>query len=140
MDGIIVSKLKKIKHPKGDIFHGIKKSDEGYCGFGEVYFSTIKQGHIKGWKKHSKMILNLVVPVGEIEFVIYNDISQKIFKIKISEKNYQRITIKAGLWVAFQGIGKFNMLLNLSNIEHNPDEVTRINLDKINYKWTEIKN
>ena len=30
MDGVILTSLKQIHHPKGDIFHGMKKSDEGF--------------------------------------------------------------------------------------------------------------
>lgn len=135
MDGVIISPLKKIHHPKGDILHVIKKSDIGFNGFGETYFSSINKGDIKGWKKHTKMILNLVVPVGEIKFVIYNEYKKEFFNINISQKNYQRITIKAGLWLAFQGIVNQNILLNLSNIEHNPNEAINLNLDKIKYKW-----
>ena len=56
MDGVILTPLKKIDHPKGDIYHAMKKSDHGYNGFGEVYFSTINKDDIKGWKKHLKMI------------------------------------------------------------------------------------
>ena len=135
MDGVIVSPLKKIYHPKGDILHALKKSDAGFNGFGEVYFSNINKGDIKGWKKHTKMILNLVVPIGEIEFVIYNEHKKEFFNIKISQNNYQRITVNAGLWVAFQGIANQNILLNLSNIEHSSEEALNIDLEEIKYKW-----
>ena len=43
MDGVIISTLKQIHHPKGDIFHVIKKSDVGFSGFGEAYFSIINR-------------------------------------------------------------------------------------------------
>lgn len=138
MDGVIISPLKKIYHPKGDILHAIKKSDIGYDGFGEAYFSNINKGDIKGWKKHTKMILNLIVPVGEIEFVIYNEDKKEFFNINISQKNYQRITVKPGLWVAFQGIAIQNILLNLSNIEHNINEAINLDLDEIKYRWLQI--
>ncbi|MFW5625378.1 MAG: dTDP-4-dehydrorhamnose 3,5-epimerase, partial [Campylobacter hyointestinalis] len=67
MDGVILTPLKQIYNPKGNIFHAMKNSDIGYLGFGEAYFSTIDQNKIKGWKKHTKMTLNLIVPIGEIE-------------------------------------------------------------------------
>lgn len=135
MDGVILTPLKQIHNPKGDIFHAMKKSDGGYDGFGEAYFSTINQGDIKGWKKHTQMTLNLVVPVGEIEFVVYNEKSKIFFSVKLSQNNYQRLTIQAGLWVGFKGIGQYNMLLNLASIEHDPNESKSIELDKINYEW-----
>ncbi|MDC0092748.1 WxcM-like domain-containing protein [Alphaproteobacteria bacterium] len=135
MDGIILTRLKKINNHKGDIFHAMKKSDVGFEGFGEAYFSTIKQDDIKGWKKHTQMSLNLVVPVGEIQFVIYDEELKKFFDIKLSQNNYQRLTVKPNFWTAFRGVGNYNMLLNLANIEHNPSEAVTIDLSEIKYEW-----
>lgn len=135
MDGVIVNKLRKINHPKGDILKVIKKSDKSFSSFGEVYFSKINQASIKGWKKHKRMHLNLVVPIGEVKFVIYNEKSKKFFSINISEKNNKRLTVKAGLWVAFRGVGKYNVLLNIASIEHDPKEILNLNIDEISYQW-----
>ena len=135
MDGVILTPLKQIHHPKGDIFHGMKKSDEGFDGFGEAYFSTINQDDIKGWKKHTKMTLNLVVPVGEIKFVVYDEETKEFFSVKLSQNNYQRLTVKPNLWMAFQGVGEYNMLLNLASMEHNPNEAITIDLSEIDYEW-----
>lgn len=135
MDGVILTPLKQIYHPKGDIFHAMKKSDIGFDGFGEAYFSTINQNDIKGWKKHTKMTLNIIVPVGNIEFVVYDENSKEFFSIKLSHSNYQRLTVKSGLWVAFRGIGEYNMLLNLASIEHDPNEAINIGIEEIKYEW-----
>jgi dTDP-4-dehydrorhamnose 3,5-epimerase len=132
MDGVILTPLKQIYHPKGDIFHAMKKSDAGFEGFGEAYFSTIHQNDIKGWKKHLQMTLNLVVVSGEIEFVIHNGID---FLQPNFHANYKRLTVKPGLWVAFRGIHEFNMLLNLANLEHDPKEAINIDMDSISYTW-----
>ena len=136
MDGVILTPLKQIIHPKGDVYHAIKVSDFGYDGFGEAYFSSINQNVIKGWKKHSSMTLNLVVPVGAIEFVLYNESKGEFFNIKISKLNYQRLTIKPHLWVAFRGLESENMLLNIANIEHDPKESLNIDIDAIEYNWS----
>jgi len=135
MDGIKLTPLKNIYHSKGSIFKVIKKSENTYNGFGEAYFSTINQGEIKGWKKHTKMISNIVVIFGEVDFVIYNENIDEFYNIKLSQNNYQRLTIQTGLWLAFRGIKKNNILFNLSNIEHDPEEVINTDLNKINYNW-----
>jgi len=132
---LILTPLKQIHNPKGDIFHAMKKTDIGFDGFGEAYFSTINQNDIKGWKKHTKMTLNLVVPVGAIEFVVYDEDKKDFFCVILSQKNYQRLTVKAGLWMAFRGIDKNNMLLNLASIEHDPNEALSIELEEIKYEW-----
>lgn len=135
MDGVILTPLKQIHNPKGDIFHAMKKSDEGFDGFGEAYFSTINQNDIKGWKKHTQMTLNLVVPIGEIMFVVYDEETKEFFSVKLSQNNYQRLTVKPNLWMSFQGFGEYNILLNLASIEHNPNESINIDLSEINYEW-----
>lgn len=135
MDGITLTPLKQIYHPKGNVFHAMKKSDMGFDGFGEAYFSTINQGDIKGWKKHTKMTLNLVVIVGKIEFAVYDEDKKEFFSVVLSQENYQRLTVKAGLWVAFRGLEKQNMLLNIANMEHDPNESVNIGLDEIKYEW-----
>jgi len=133
MDGVILTPLKQIHNPKGDVFHAMKKSDMGFDGFGEAYFSTIHQGDIKGWKKHTQMTLNLVVPIGEIEFIVYNE--KEFFSVKLSSKNYQRLTVQRGLWMSFRGVGESNMLLNLASLEHDPNEAINQPLDAIPYAW-----
>lgn len=130
MDGVILSPLKRIYHQKGDIFHAIKASDKSFYGFGEAYFSEVYKGETKGWKKHSKMTLNLVVAYGAIKFNIHNQETNEYFDTIISADNYNRLTVKPGLWMSFTGIGDKNILLNVANIEHNPDESINADIDK----------
>ena len=135
MDGVILTPLKQIHNPKGDVFHAMKKSDAGFDGFGEAYFSTIHKDDIKGWKKHTKMTLNLVVPVGKIEFIVYDENSKEFFSIELSQDNYQRLTVKPNLWMAFRGVEENSMLLNLASIEHDPSEAINVELSEIKYEW-----
>jgi len=135
LDGVILTPLKQIHHPSGDIFHAMKKSDTGFDGFGEAYFSTIYKNDIKGWKKHTQMVLNIVVPIGKIKFVIYNDKTDEFFSTTLSKDNYQRLTVKSGVWMAFMGVDDSSMLLNLASIEHNPDESINLELEEIEYEW-----
>jgi dTDP-4-dehydrorhamnose 3,5-epimerase len=133
MDGVTLTPLNKITHPKGDIFLAMKESDDGFYGFGEAYFATINKGDIKGWKKHAKMTLNLVVVTGEVEFAVFN--GDDFLSVKLSKDNYQRLTVQPSLWVAFKGLSDENMLLNLASIEHDPGESESVNLNAFDYDW-----
>ena len=62
MQGVRVFPLKIINTPNGEVKHALKNSDDSFSGFGEAYFSSVDFGTIKGWKKHTQMILNLIVP------------------------------------------------------------------------------
>ena len=141
IEGVILTPLKQIVNSKGDLYHAMKQSDIGYESFGEAYFSTVNKDDIKGWKKHTKMVLNLIVPIGAVQFVIYDDrvnssTYNQFFSVELSQKNYQRLTIPAGVWMAFKGIGEdLNMLLNLASIEHDPNEAISKELTHINYTW-----
>ena len=133
MDGVTLTPLRRIEHPKGDIYHAMKASDDGFSGFGEAYFSTVNKSDIKGWKKHNEMTLNLIIVMGEVEFVVHNGID--FFNVKLSKDNYQRLTVKPGLWVAFRGLSNENMLLNLASIEHDPNESKGVDLYTFDYDW-----
>ena len=135
VDGVVLTPLKQIHNPKGDVFHAMKRIDEGFAGFGEAYFSTINQNDIKGWKKHTEMTLNLVVVSGEVEFVLYD--GDGFFNVKLSKKNYQRLTVRPNLWLAFRGLSDENMLLNLASIEHNQNESENVDIGAFDYNWRE---
>lgn len=134
MDGIKLTPLKIIKNPKGNISHAIKMTADGFSNFGEAYFTEIRCGEIKGWKLHKRMVLNLVVPVGKVQFVVYNN--ETFFTTTLSKKNYQRLTIEPNMWVAFKGISEnLNLILNVANIEHDPNESINKDLQEIRYAW-----
>ncbi|MEN7549784.1 dTDP-4-dehydrorhamnose 3,5-epimerase [Rapidithrix thailandica] len=141
IEGIQITPLKVIPGELGDIYHAFKRSDEGFEGFGEAYFSNVKTGTIKGWKKHSRMILNLVVPVGAIKFVLFDDRegspTQGMYNEFVhSLENYNRLTVPQGVWMAFQGVGNGqNMLLNIASIPHDPQESENQPLEAIQYEW-----
>ncbi len=141
IEGLSVTALKRICNDKGDIYHAMKSSEKSYSNFGEAYFSSIHCGDIKGWKKHTRMVLNLIVPIGAIKFVVFDGRKesctyQDFFEIIISKDNYCRLTVPSGLWMSFQGVGEdTNLLLNIASLEHDPAEARNVKLDEIQYNW-----
>lgn len=135
MDKVRLTSLKKIQTDKGNVFHALKRSDAEFAGFGEAYFSEVSKGAIKGWKRHRSMTLNLVVAIGEVQFVIFNELDRTFCSYNLSISNYKRLTVSPGLWIAFRGIKSKNILLNLASIEHDPKECDVLPIDKINYDW-----
>ena len=135
---IIVTPLKRIKVLGGDVLHALKSNDEGFLGFGEAYFSLIDYLEIKAWKRHLNMTLNLVVPIGSVKFVFIDD--QGSFREEVAgEENYKRITVPPKIWFGFCGLAEpRSLLMNISDIIHDQEEVERMNLDSINYKWDKI--
>ena len=137
---VLITKLDAIDTPGGSVMHAMKESSIGYSGFGEAYFSQVDKGAVKAWKRHKKMTLNLIVPVGEVRFVLFDDreiLSAQFQEIIISKNNYCRLTVPPMIWMGFQGLSDGDsMLLNIADIEHDPNEVDRKEIEKINYNWS----
>jgi len=137
--GLKVTPLDIIQTSGGNVMHAMKKSDTGFVQFGEAYFSIIECHAVKAWKRHHSMTLNLVVPVGRVKFVILDDRMQdkpELQEVIISMENYCRITIPPMVWLGFQGLSKGNsVLLNIADMEHDPEEVDRKTITQIDYDW-----
>ena len=138
LGGIITTHLLKIPTDGGDVLHGIKKNEETYFGFGEAYFSNIKKGKIKGWKLHKDMTMNLIVPSGTVKFVFFDEKLKSHKELTIGRLNYCRVTVPPKIWFAFQGLdNKYpNLVFNFANLQHDPNEVIRKEINEIFYNWS----
>lgn len=122
--------LREIAVPNGNVYHAIKSSETSFINFGELYFSRIETGKIKGWKRHNRCTLNLIVVEGLVSFIIVtDDVFQgrnpsyhKEFTIG-PEENYNRLVVPPGYWVAFKGVGAGeNIIANVIDEEHDSEE------------------
>lgn len=131
----------------GAVLHGLKVGEPGYQGFGEAYFSEIMGGEVRCWKRHREMTLNLLVPVGAVRLVLFNDPGSNrdgnqggrpVLDVVLSrDANYQRLTVPPGLWTGFMGMGDgLNLLANIASQAHRADEQDRENADFFEFDWT----
>tara|TARA_B100000989_G_scaffold291544_1_gene266132 strand:- start:614 stop:1042 length:429 start_codon:yes stop_codon:yes gene_type:complete len=136
LDSITDKKLSEIETVNGNVMHVLKENEDAFIRFGEAYFSWIKPQSIKGWKKHNKMTMNLVVPVGNVKFVFFNSSLDIKKEYIIGVDNYVRITVPPKIWFGFKGLGQENnLVLNISSILHDSKEVETKELDQIEYNW-----
>ena len=140
LDDILVTPLKRIETLGGDVMHVLKENDKGYAGFGEAYFSWVSEGIVKAWERHTRMTMNVLVPVGQVRFVFCSIRASgaKDFRVEeIGVARYVRVTVPPGIWFGFQGLGlKQSLVLNVASIPHNSDEVEKLAQNDINYVWT----
>jgi dTDP-4-dehydrorhamnose 3,5-epimerase len=125
--------LRRIPSPQGEVRHGLKASDAGFAGFGEAYFSEVLGGTVKGWKRHRRMIMNLVVVTGTVRFILHDgaDGCHDYVLSGEGDERYGRLTVPSGLWMAFQGTGRgSNLLMNVASCEHDPEEAESCPLDR----------
>ena len=143
INGVKIKPLKQISDDRGKVMHMLRNDSKGFKGFGEIYFSYIYPGAIKGWYIHKKMTLNYAVLWGNIKLVLYDSRlksntygeSQEIFT---GVDNYCLITIPPLIWSGFTCIGNDSAIVaNCSSIPHDDKEIERLDPSnpKIPYSW-----
>lgn len=143
IESVLLKDLKIISDIKGDLLHMMRCDASFFNNFGEVYFSFIIPGHIKGWKKHLKQTQNFSVPIGNIKLVMYDgrqssSTYDQVQEINIGIDNYRLVQIPPGIWYSFTALGNERaMIANCTDIPHNPDESEKKDIfDKtIPYSW-----
>lgn len=147
IDGVIVKPLRKIPDERGAIYYMLKTTDAEFKQFGEIYFSIINPGAIKGWHVHKEMTLNYAVVKGMIKLVLYDNRQKSptkgmLMELFIGDENYALVTVPPGVINGFKGISVTpSIVANCATIPHDPDEIERIDpfSKRIPYNW-EIKN
>ena len=72
IEGVQVTPLKIIPTDGGPVLHMLRRDFSGFSGFGEIYFSEVEPGAVKGWKRHLEMRQNFAVPKGRIKFALFD--------------------------------------------------------------------
>jgi dTDP-4-dehydrorhamnose 3,5-epimerase len=147
IEGVRITPLKQILDERGKIMHMLRNDAEGFAGFGEIYFSCVHPGAIKGWHIHKEMELNYAVPHGNIKFVLYDDRTDspsrgELQEIFMGPDNYCLVTVPPMVWNGFKGIGsEMAIVANCTTITHRADEIDRLDPfdPSIPYNW-EIKH
>lgn len=122
----------------------LRGDDPDFEQFGEIYFSLVYPGAIKGWHRHSRMTLNYAVPVGMIKLACFDDRTESptygtLQELHLGELNYALVTIPPLVWNGFKGEGTAPALVaNCATVPHDPDEIERRDpfTPDIPYDWS----
>lgn len=131
IEGVHVRPLRKIPDERGAILHMLIEDDPYFERFGEIYFSAVYPGVIKGWHIHKKMTLNYAVIVGAIKLVLYDDregspTKGQVQELVVGEENYCLVTIPPMVWNGFKGVGTETAIVaNCATLPHDPTEISR---------------
>ena len=144
IEGVVIHPLKQIPDERGKVMHMLRVSDPHFVGFGEIYFSVVYPGVIKGWHLHSRMVINYAVPSGRIKLVLFDGRKEskthrELQEIFLGDDFYALVQVPPGVWNGFKGIGLTPAVVaNCASIVHDPDEITRMDPlvnDVIPYDW-----
>jgi dTDP-4-dehydrorhamnose 3,5-epimerase len=145
IEGVAFHQLRQFIDDRGRTMHMLRKDDAHFIGFGEIYFSGVLQGKIKGWYLHSLKTLNYAVPVGRVRVVIYDDREASATRGQLEEhilgeepESYGLLTVPPHLWYGLQGLAPgMSIVANCSDVPHDPAESRRKPWDSpdVPYRW-----
>ena len=144
IEGVVIRPLKQIPDERGKVMHMLRATDPHFVGFGEIYFSVVYPGVIKGWHLHSRMVINYAVPSGRIKLVLFDGregskTHRELQEVFLGDDFYALVQVPPGVWNGFKGIGTTPAVVaNCASIVHDPDEITRMDPlrnDVIPYDW-----
>lgn len=70
--GVELIPLTRIPDERGTVSHMLRASDPHFVQFGEIYFSSVYPGVIKGWHRHDPATLNYACIVGTAKVVLFD--------------------------------------------------------------------
>ena len=142
--GVEVVPLRRIPDERGSILHMLRKTDPHFREFGEIYFSTLYAGAIKGWHWHREMTLNYACILGRVKLVLFDDREgstsrSSLMEIYLGPDSYNLVVIPPELWSGMKGMSEpFAMIANCATHPHDPKRSERIAPTdaRVPYDWS----
>jgi len=130
-DKVALVSLRIIGDERGAVMHMLRADSPFFTRFGEVYFSEVRSGSVKAWKRHKQMTQRLAVPVGRVLFAVFDNreasLQPQVTEYELGRPDaYRLLVIPPMIWYGFQGISKEAAIIaNCPDLPHDPDEMDR---------------
>ena len=143
IDGVRVTPLRRIPDERGTIYHMLRADDPHFIDFGEIYFTSIYPGVVKGWHRHREMTLNYACVFGRVKLVVYDDrpasaTAGELLEVFLGPDDYSLVSIGPEIWSGFKGMSEpFAIIANCCTHPHDPSRTTRVDPfdNDIPYDW-----
>jgi dTDP-4-dehydrorhamnose 3,5-epimerase len=146
IEGVQIIPLRRIPDERGTIYHMLRSTDPHFQQFGEIYFTSIYQGVVKGWHRHREMTLNYACIWGRIKLALYDDRDGSDTRGNLVERflgpdDYSLVIIPPMVWAGFKGLTDVALVANCATHPHDPARAAELqeHLDpfdnQIPYDW-----
>lgn len=143
IEGVRIIPLARIPDERGTIYHMLKVTDPHYTQFGEIYFSNVYMGVVKGWHRHRDMTLHYACIFGRVKLVMYDERETSptkgtLLEVFLGPANHSLVIIPPEVWNGFKGLSDpFAIVANCCTHPHDPARTTRLDpfVNHIPYAW-----
>jgi dTDP-4-dehydrorhamnose 3,5-epimerase len=144
--GVIAKPLKLIPDERGRLMEIMRRDDELFSQFGQVYMTSVYPGVVKAWHYHHKQDDNFAVVRGMIKLVLYDRREDsptygEVNELYIGEYRPTLVHIPREVAHGFKGVGTEEaIVINLVTEPYDYEQPDEFRLDPhhsdIPYDWT----
>ena len=129
--GVKVKKLKVIPDERGRLMEILRRDDEMFKSFGQVYMTTAKPGVVKAWHYHKKQDDNFTCVYGKMRLAMYDarkksPTYKEVNEFTISTDDPMLVLIPKGVYHGFKCVSDVEaIVINTPTKPYNyknPDE------------------
>jgi dTDP-4-dehydrorhamnose 3,5-epimerase len=134
--GVKIFPLKQFADRRGIVKHMLRCTDDHFRQFGEIYFSQVEPGVLKGWHLHKKMTLNYACIYGRVLVGLVDGRREspeygKAMHVALEEygDDYKLLIIPPGVLNGFRSAEEspiHSIIANCATLPHDPDEIIRV--------------
>ena len=145
IDGVQIKKLQVIPDERGRLMEVLRRDDEMFEKYGQVYITTAYPGIVKGWHYHKIQSDNICVVKGMMKIVLYDSRDGSPTKGEVNEffvgiHNPILIHIPAFVFHGFKCISEEDAIaINVPTEKYNYDKPDEYRIDPfdndIPYDW-----
>jgi dTDP-4-dehydrorhamnose 3,5-epimerase len=123
----------------------IRKDDDIFVKFGQIYMTTVNPGTVKAWHFHKLQLDNFVVVKGMLKLVLYDSrpkskTNGEVNEFFMGEHNNIAVQIPKNVYHGFKGISETEtIVINMPTESYNPKNPDEYRLPahtkEIPYEW-----
>lgn len=142
IEGVQVIPLRRIPDERGTVMHMLRRTDPHFIEFGEIYFSSVYQGVVKGWHRHREMTLNYACVDGRVKLVLFDDrdgspTRGEVMEVFLGPDDHSLVIVPPEVWNGFKGMSDRAIIANCCTHPHDPSRSDRLDPfdNEIPYDW-----
>jgi len=146
IDGVKVKKLRVIPDERGRLMEILRRDDEFFQKFGQVYMTTTYPGVVKAWHKHEKQADNIACVAGMIKMALYDGrpgspTFKEIDEFYLGVHNPSLVHVPPGILHGWMGVSQEEaVIINIPTEPYDREHPDEQRLDPhendIPYLWT----
>jgi dTDP-4-dehydrorhamnose 3,5-epimerase len=145
IDGVRTHKLKVIPDERGRLMEILRRDDELFRGFGQVYLTTTYPGVVKAWHKHEKQTDTIACVAGVIKMALYDGrpsspTHKEVNEFYLGVHNPMLVQVPPGVYHGWTCVSQEEaLIINVPTEPYNREQPDEQRLDphtsSIPYDW-----